>query len=115
MTSEVERDVKIFHALQKDKIWHAFIVSDIAEKCTDMEEFKDSIDELLKQRNYGHSEKYNGALFLRGPYDSQTLALIREKLARRLPVNMYRELKGDYFKFLSRYYFWEIIDNKQSA
>ncbi len=112
MSTAVDRDVKVFHALQKGRIWKAFVVLDIADKCADADSFKTTLNGLLQGRGYGPVEEYRGALFVRGEYDTETSALIRDKFSG---LRGYQEREGDYFTFLSRYHFWNIIDSQLAA
>ncbi|MCI0612711.1 hypothetical protein L0244_06950 [bacterium] len=110
-----DRDVKVYHALQKGRVWHGFIVSDIAEKVSDAKEFRNGLNDLLAGTDLAPIEDYKGAVFIRGPYDPKTLASLKEYFARHLPAGSLQELQGDYFNFSSRYHFWELIDSQQPA
>lgn len=114
-TKGPDRDVKVYHALQKGRVWHAFIVPDIAERVKDAGSIKDGLNKLVAGAQYDPVEDYKGTVFIRGPYDQRTLADLRRYLAERLPVGSFQELQGDYFNFMSRYYFWELIDSQQPA
>ncbi len=115
MTSEVDRDVKVYHATQKGKPWHAFVVTDISDLCADTDSLKRDLSKLLKVRKHGPVEEYKGAIFIRGDYDSETMDLIQQTFQKYMPADRYQIHKGDYFEFLSRYHFWNLIDTQVGA
>ena len=114
MTSDTDRGVNVYHALQKGKTWYAFVVLDISDKCSDVASLKNEIRQVLQKGEHAPVEEYKGALFIRGDYDSQTLESLRKTLNAHLPHGVYQEHQGDYFRFLSRYNIWDIIDSQRA-
>ena len=112
--SDIDRDVKIFHARQRGIVWYAFVVSDITKKVSDANAFKTGLRALI-EHDPNPVEERNGSIFLRGPYDPETLGKIRGYLSQQLPSGAYQELTGDYFNFRSRYHFWDLIDKQPHA
>ena len=110
-----DRDLKVFHVSQKSKVWHAFIVPDIEEKVENTKQFKMGLDELLKGMKDSFAGEHKKTFFLRGPYDEKTLSTIRQYISKHVPLGAYKELTGDYFKFMSRYYLLQLIDGQQLA
>lgn len=115
MGNGIDRDVEVYHAGQKGKPWHAFVVTDIADLCIDADSLKRDLNRLLKERKYGPVEEYRGAIFIRGDYDSKTIDLIQQTFQNYIPPDRCQIHKGDYFEFLSRYHFWELIDSQVDA
>jgi len=106
---EKERDVKIYHTLQKNKVWYGFIISDISDKCRDFIKLKDDLNSIVKDKFFP-VEIYNNHYFIRGVFDSDTL----EKIKDILKDFKYSEHKGHYSSLSSRYDFWEIIDSMKN-
>ena len=111
MTSHVDRDVAVYHALQKGKDWHAFIVTDVSDKCKDVDALKRSLNAIVQ--NHTPVAEYKGALFVRGNYDNTVLSQLRDRFSKTLKPGDYTELKGNYFSLSSRYDIWEFIDRQQ--